>query len=69
MMQNLLVAAGCKGKAGYRIPFDQEFDEELPEATQDIAWIRSVPHNGTFENCGRCSNGRGIRATRSAWWS
>ncbi len=50
MMQNLLVAAGCKGKTGYEIPFDQEFDEELPEATQDIAWIRSVPHNGSFPN-------------------
>ena len=66
MMQNILVAAGCKGKTGYEIPFDQEFDEELPEPTRDIAWIWSVPHNGSFPIFRRCSSRRGTKGTRSA---
>lgn len=45
-MHNILIKAGCLGTAGYRIPFDQAFDTELPPPTQPIAWLRSVPHNG-----------------------
>ncbi len=48
MMCNVLVQAGCRGKSGYEIPFDQEFDHELPPPEQDIVWVRSFPHGGIW---------------------
>lgn len=48
MMTNLLVTAGCEGKAGYKIPFDQPFDYEIPAPEKDIVWLRSVPHCGSY---------------------
>ncbi|PJF45122.1 MAG: hypothetical protein CUN55_00600 [Phototrophicales bacterium] len=47
MLINLLVAAGCKGATGYKQPFHQDFDKEIPQAGDgDIVWLRSVPHAG-----------------------
>lgn len=51
MMCNLLVAAGCDGTSGYKIPFEQKWDKNIPKADPagpPIVWLRSVPHAGAM---------------------
>ena len=47
LVQNLLVKSGLKGTTGYEQPFLQDFDLDLPEASDvvvGVAWLRSIPH-------------------------
>jgi len=47
-LHNLLVESGCLGHRGYKIPFNQPLDVEIPEPTQPISWLRSFPHAGSY---------------------
>lgn len=75
MMHNILLEAGCEGDGGYRIPYTQRFDQELPTPEKDIAWLRSVPHGGSYPNLVRMildAENKGydvqILIMTRAWW-
>jgi len=49
LIQNLLVKAGCYGGAGYKLPFNQKLDYNIPYPDKPVSWLRSVPHEGNWE--------------------